>query len=69
MGPRESVVRDTGTMLSCGTSQMVGLMVYSAARPAGQAREPSVSFAIAKGAYPAETPTAGSEEEPDGFCR
>jgi hypothetical protein len=68
IGPAESMLCDTGTMPSCGTRPIVGFMVYSAARPAGQTSEPSVSVPIEKGAYPADTPTAGPEDEPDGFC-
>lgn len=46
---------------------MVGLMVYRAALPAGETREPSVSVPIESGAYPAETATADPVEDPDGF--
>ena len=44
----------------------VGLMVYKAARSAGNIKEPEVSVPIATGANPAETPMAGPEDEPPG---
>lgn len=67
MGPAASNVWDTGTMPCVDTSPTVGRMVYSAARPAGNISEPSVSVPMENGAYPAETATAEPEEEPDGF--
>ena len=47
---------------------MVGLIVYKAALPAGQTSDPSVSVPIARGAYPADTPTAEPEDDPEGLC-
>lgn len=41
--------------------------MYSAARPAGLTSDPSVSVPIEKGAYPAETPTAEPEDDPEVF--
>lgn len=46
---------------------MLGLIVYMEARPAGQTREPSVSVPTLSGAHPAETTTAGPDDEPEGL--
>ena len=50
IGPAESKMWETGTMPPPGTRPMVGLIVYSEARPAGQIREPSVSAPMETGA-------------------
>jgi hypothetical protein len=57
-----------GMIPSWETSPTVGLIVYRAALPAGQTSEASVSVPMARGAYPADTPTAEPEEEPEGLC-
>lgn len=44
---------------------MVGFIVYSAALPAGQISEPSVSAPIAAGAKPADTATAEPGDDPE----
>lgn len=67
MGPGASNVCATGTTPEVDTSPVVGLMVYNAALPAGHTSDPSVSVPIESGAYPADTPTAGPPEEPDGL--
>lgn len=54
-----------GTIPARGTRPIEGLMVYKAALPAGQTNDPSVSVPIENGAYPAETPTAEPEDEPE----
>lgn len=56
-------------MPDMSTLPTVGLMVYKAARVAGEMSEPIESVPSAMGAYPAETPTAEPEEEPHGFCK
>lgn len=68
-GPAESKLCETGTIPACGTRLIVGLIVYSAALPAGHVKEPSVSVPSDIGAYPAETATAEPAEEPDGLWR
>lgn len=67
MGPAASNSLDMGIMPSWETVPMVGLIVYSAARPEGLTSDPSVSVPMATGAYPAETPTAEPEDDPEGF--
>ena len=67
MGPAESKWLDMGTIPSWGTRPIVGLMVYKAALPAGKTNDPSVSVPIENGAYPAETPTAEPEDDPEGL--
>lgn len=49
IGPAASKVLETGMMPSPETRPIVGLIVYRAARPEGQTREPSVSVPIANG--------------------
>lgn len=67
IGPAESKLADMGTTPCWGMRPIVGLIVYNAARPAGQTSDPLVSVPMAIGAYPAETPTAEPDEDPDGF--
>lgn len=66
IGPAESKCLDIGTIPSCGTKPIVGLIVYKAALPAGHIKDPSVSAPMDTGAYPADTPTAEPEEDPEG---
>jgi hypothetical protein len=57
-----------GMIPSWETRPIVGLIVYRAALPAGQTSEASVSVPMARGAYPADTPTAEPEDDPEGLC-
>src|SRR5580700_2857730 len=68
IGPAESKFFETGTIPACGTSPIVGFIVYKAALPAGHTKDPSVSVPIDIGAYPAETATAEPEDDPEGLC-
>jgi hypothetical protein len=54
-------------MPSCETSEIVGFMVYKAARLAGMMREPDVSVPMEIGEKPAETQTALPDEDPPVF--
>jgi len=54
-------------MPACGTSPMVGSIVWRAALLAGDTSEPSVAVPIDIGAYPTDTANAEPLEDPGGF--
>lgn len=69
IGPTVSNEWDRGIKPSCGTRFIVGRRVYNAARVLGVIKDPPVSVPIARGEYPALTPTAEPVDEPEGDYR